>query len=62
MKIEIVGQMEGYEKVNRVYSTIGIAPCITARDYKDPPKILIKDDSDASNTDRKYSGAQRSLG
>ena len=54
--------MEGYEKVNRVYSTIGIAPCITARDYKDPPKILIKDDSDASNTDRKYSGAQRSLG
>lgn len=31
---------DGYEKVNRVYSPQGITPTITARDYKDPIKIL----------------------
>lgn len=31
---------EGYERVNRVYDTSGLSPTITARDYKDPVKIL----------------------
>ncbi len=31
---------EGYEKVNRVYSIQGESPTITARDYKDPIKIV----------------------
>lgn len=62
MNIVIVGQMEGYEKVNRVYGVTGIAPYITARDYKDPPKILIKDDEHGSSADRKYRSAQRNLG
>ena len=35
--------MDGYEEVNRVYGCSGLAPCITARDYKDPPKILIRE-------------------
>ena len=40
----MVGRMEGYEKINRVYSPEGIAPCLTSRDYKDPPRILIEVD------------------
>ena len=31
---------DGYEKVNRVYSPSGDCPTITARDYKDPIKVL----------------------
>ena len=30
----------GYEKVNRVYCIHGDSPTITARDYKDPIKII----------------------
>lgn len=31
-----------YESNNRVYSSSGISPSVRARDYKDPPKILIE--------------------
>ena len=31
----------GYEKVNRVYSPSGDCPTITARDYKDPIKVIV---------------------
>lgn len=31
---------DGYEKVNRVYSIMGECPTLTARDYKDPIKIV----------------------
>ena len=31
---------DGYEKVNRVYNPSGDCPTLTARDYKDPIKIL----------------------
>ena len=31
---------DGYERVNRVYSIYGDSPTITARDYKDPIKIV----------------------
>lgn len=42
IKLHIIGQMQGgYERINRVYATDGIAPCMTSRDYKDPPRILI---------------------
>ena len=33
---------EGYEHANRVYSTMGIVPTLSARDWKDPIKILDK--------------------
>lgn len=32
---------DGYEKVNRVYSPSGDCPTITARDYKDPIKVMM---------------------
>ena len=31
----------GYERINRVYSWCGYAPCVTGRDYKDPIRVLI---------------------
>lgn len=31
----------GYEKINRVYTWCGFAPCVTGRDYKDPIKVLV---------------------
>ena len=30
----------GYEHGNRVYSTMGTSPTLSARDYKDPIKIV----------------------
>lgn len=45
-----------YESNNRVYSSSGISPSIRARDYKDPPKILIEVETDAkgSKADRQH--------
>ena len=31
----------GYEKLNRVYSVNGLCPTVTARDYKDPIKVMV---------------------
>ena len=43
----------GYEKVNRVYDISEESPTITARDYKDPIKILdIKRSKNMMLTDR----------
>lgn len=36
----LLGVMPGYEKQNRVYSVNGSSPCLFARDYKDPIKIM----------------------
>lgn len=52
MEIKVIGQMDGYEKDNRVYAGYGLSPCITARDYKDPPKVLIREENDGSKSNR----------
>ena len=41
-KIIKLGQMNGYESNNRVYSGGGISPCINSRDYKDAVKVIKK--------------------
>lgn len=47
----MVGILPGYEGNNRVYSWGGCCPCIRARDFKDPKKILVIDD-DGNYSDR----------
>ena len=42
-KIKVLMTMpNGYERVNRIHSLFGISDTCTARDYKDPSKILIR--------------------
>ena len=58
-KLIMVGMLNPdsqYESNNRVYSFRGISPSIRARDYKDPPKILIEvsGDEERGNADREY--------
>ena len=36
--------LDGYEKSNRVYHSIGVSRTLTARDYKDPVRILVIED------------------
>ena len=53
----------GYEKVNRVYSSGGVSPTITARDYKDPIKVLdmSKKRNIMADSTAQHSTAQHSL-
>lgn len=47
--IMIMGQLLGGRQRGRIFSEQGIVGCLTATDYKDPPKILIKEQINESN-------------
>lgn len=44
-KVIVLGMLNKdskYERTNRVYSAFGLSPTVTARDYKDPPKVIVE--------------------
>lgn len=55
--IKILGELKpdnGSDKThiqNYVYDSLGIAPTLTARDYKDPRKVLVRSNN-GSKSDR----------
>lgn len=42
MNTYVIAQLPGYEKTGRIYGGTGLAPTIEARDFKDPPKVLVE--------------------
>ena len=41
MTTHVIAQLPGYEKTGRIYGGTGLST-IEARDYKDPPKVLVE--------------------
>lgn len=53
-KIEVVGSIKPERKIQDnclVYSGGGISPCIRARDYKDPVKVLVYEQNTPNRND-----------
>ena len=44
MKIEIAAKLPGYVRAGRIIGKDGLCPTILARDWKDPIRVLVRDD------------------
>lgn len=42
MNTLVIAQLPGYEIAGRIYGGMGLSPAIKARDFKDPPKVLVE--------------------